>query len=286
MARWINQDRPVVFFDLETTGTNRTTDRIVEIGLIRMEPNGTERIFNSLVNPGIPIPEEATKVHGITDEKVTASPTFQAIADDINALMDKADIGGFNVARFDLDLLITEFKRINVDFDMADRRIFDALNIYHDREPRDLQAAHRFYCGEPLKDAHSALADTKATIRVLRGQFEKYPDLPTDPDMLHAECNKPRHPDAIDREAKLIMRNGEPTINFGQKYPGIPLYEIAKKDPGFLDWIVSKGDFSPEVKTVVADILCDMVHPDALERPSFARRKKVPAAPAVEETVK
>jgi DNA polymerase-3 subunit epsilon len=277
MARWINQDRPVVFFDLETTGTNRTTDRIVEIALVRIDAKGAERTFHSLVNPGIPIPEEASKVHGITDEAVKTAPAFKNLATEILAFMQNADLAGFNIARFDIEVLAAEFDRASAEFTTAERRIFDALNIYHDREPRDLQAAHRFYCGTPLEDAHSALADTKATIRVLRGQFERYPDLPTNPDELHAECNKPRRPDAIDREAKLIMRNGEPTINFGQKYPGVSLIDIAAKDPGFLDWMVFRGDFSPEVKAVVADVLCAMVHPDDLHRPS-RRRKAVSAA--------
>lgn len=281
MAHWLDQDRPVVFFDLETTGINRTADRIVEIGLVRIEKNGMERMFHSLVNPGIPIPEDAAKVHGITDAKVASSPTFKDIAGEIIALMDNADIAGFNVARFDAEMLVAELQRIGIEFSMTGRRVFDALAIFHDREPRDLSAAHLFYCGAPLDGAHSALVDAKAAVRVLRGQFMKYPDLPTNPDELHAACNKPKRPDAIDREGKLILKDGEPILNFGQKYPGVALRTIAERDPGFLDWMVSRGDFSAEVKTVVAGILCDVVHPDDLKRRSpFARRRTTESAPA------
>ncbi|MEK8023672.1 MAG: 3'-5' exonuclease [Candidatus Hydrogenedentota bacterium] len=257
MTRWIEQDRAVVFFDLETTGTNAKTDRIVEIALIRIEPNGIESTFHSLVNPGIPIPIETTRVHGISDQDVATAPSFQEIAERVAAFMGDSDIAGFNVVRFDLDLLVAEFQRVGVPFDREGRRAFDAMTIYHQRERRDLSAAHLFYCEKPLENAHSALADTQASLRIMRAQFDRYPDLPTDPDELNKVCNKPRHPDAIDRDAKLIRKNGEPVLNFGQKHAGEPLRVIAETDRGYLEWIAGRGDFSPEVKAVVAEVLAE-----------------------------
>lgn len=255
MKRWISADRPIVFFDLETTGISKATDRIIEIGVVHVDVKGTERTFQSYVNPGIPIPEGATRVNGITDAMVADAPTFKDISEELLALMDGADLGGFNVIRFDIELLAAEFLRHGHAFDMTGRRVFDALTIYHARERRDLSAAHEFYCNAPLEGAHSALADARASLNVLRGQFERYDDLPTNPDQLHALCNR----------SKLVMMDGEPALNFG-KYPGIKLSVIAESDPSYLDWIVSKGDFPLDVKTPVADVLCELVHPDSLRR--------------------
>lgn len=170
-------NRPIVFFDLETTGTNISSDRIVEISLIKLHPDGRVLEKTRRVNPEMHIPESATAIHHITDEDVASEPTFRQIASSLAQLISGCDIAGFNSNRFDIPLLDAEFERAGVDFDLTKSRFIDVQTIYHKKEPRTLVAAYRYYCDKNLEEAHSALADTRATMEVLMAQLERYDDL-------------------------------------------------------------------------------------------------------------
>jgi DNA polymerase-3 subunit epsilon len=245
-------ERPLAVFDLEATGTNPRTDRIVEVAVVRIFPDDRREVHAFRVNPGVPIPPEATQVHGITDADVARCPTFRDLAPRLLALFDGCDLGGYNCIRFDVPLLIEEFLRVGAQFPMEGRRLIDAQRIFHKREPRDLSAALAFYCKDTHEDAHGAEADALATIRVLEGQFERYPDLPRTAAELDRYCDL-RDPSWADREGRLRWVNGEITINFGKK-KGESLRETAKNDPGFLRWIL-KGDFPSDTKEIVQKAL-------------------------------
>lgn len=250
MSRRLRLERPLVVFDLETTGTSRRVDRIVEIAIIRREVSGEEKTYRSLVNPGISIPPEVIAVHGIDDAAVKDAPRFEQIADEVLGFFAGADIVGYNVLHFDLPFLAEEFRRVNRRFDVNGRHVIDPLTIFRNREPHSLAAAVKFFCGRELENAHSALADTRATLDVLDGQVARYEDLPESPAELHALCNKPRRKDSVDSEGKFIRRHGQPAFNFG-KYEGMLLSEVREKDPRYLDWIVDKSEMSEEVKSLV-----------------------------------
>lgn len=251
-------DRPLVCFDLETTGTDVQRDRIVQIALIRLEPGDRRRVFESLVNPGIKIPPSATAVHGIDDAQVRDAPGFAAILPEIELLLAGADIAGFNVARFDLPLLEAEIVRHGGRVDLTGSRVIDAMTIFHRQEPRHLEAALRFYCGRELEGAHSALADAEATLAVLDAQLARYPELPRDPGGLHVFCNQGNER-YLDRTRKLAWNEaGEAALNFG-KNRGRTLRELVDLDResgnSYLRWMVRDGDFSPEVKQIVLEAL-------------------------------
>jgi DNA polymerase-3 subunit epsilon len=243
--------RPLVCFDLETTGTDVARDRIVQIGLLRVEPAGSQRSYDTLVNPQMPIPAAATAVHGITDDDVADQPVFKQLAAEIAALFAEADILGFNAVRFDLPLLREEMARAGQPFEVANRRLLDALHIFHQKERRDLTAAYKFYCNKELVDAHSALADATATLEVLDAQLAWYEDLPRDVDGLHEFCN----PDAgkwVDSTRKFAWNErGEAAFAFG-KHRGRTLRDVATTTPDYFDWIVG-SDFSSEVKQIARE---------------------------------
>lgn len=239
-------------FDIESTGLNPRTDRIIELSVIRLEPDGRRREKTWLLNPGIPIPLETIAVHGITDDMVKDCPTFADAAGEILAFFRGCDLGGFGIGHLDIPLLEEEFARVNLYFNAQARRQFDAQRIFHRREPRDLSAAVRFYCGEELKDAHGAAADAEASLRVLEGEFRKYGDLPSDPDTLDRMLNE-RDPFALDRDGKLRWLDGEVSINFGKK-KGQKLRDLVRDEPSFLRWILH-GDFARDTKQVVRDAL-------------------------------
>jgi len=248
-------DRALVFFDCETTGTNPETDRLVEVALIRFEPGplhareGQPARF--LVNPGVPIPAEATAVHGFTDADVADCPPFSEIALALYRLFRDADLAGFGIRRFDCRLLVAEFQRAGGTFSLDGRRIIDALSLFHQREPRDLSAAVRFYLNEGHVNAHGAQEDVDATVRVLLAQLQHY-ELPRDVAALHALCTE-RKPHWLTEDGKIAWVNGAARVTFG-KNAGRTLTDLAGTDRGFLDWIVGK-DFAPDVKHLVREAL-------------------------------
>lgn len=243
--------RPLVFFDLETTGTNITQDRIVEISIVKLHPDGHTDTRTRRVNPQMHIPEEATAVHHITDADVADEPTFAQIAKSLAQLISGCDIAGFNSNRFDVPMLDEEFSRAGVDFDFSRVNFIDVQTIYHKREPRTLSAAYRFYCGKDLEGAHSACADTEATLEVLMAQLERYDDLPCDVKALAKEASQ--H-DNVDFVGRLIFDDkGREIINFG-KYKGRVAEEVLKADSGYYDWIM-KGDFPSNTKRAFTRIM-------------------------------
>ncbi|MBO5779963.1 MAG: 3'-5' exonuclease [Muribaculaceae bacterium] len=236
--------KPIVFFDLETTGLNITTDRIVEISLIKVMPNGEEIRRKRRINPEMHIPEEATAVHHISDEDVKDEPTFRQVAKSLAQMFVGCDIAGFNSNRFDIPMLDEEFQRANVDFDFSKARFIDVQTIFHKKEPRNLVAAYRFYCGKELEGAHSANADTEATYEVLKAQLERYPDLPNDVEKLAEFSSQNKN---VDFAGRLIYdEQNREVINFG-KYKGRVAQEVLMTDPSYYDWIV-KGDFTKNTK--------------------------------------
>jgi len=253
-TKHLKLDRPLVFVDLETTGVNTTTDRIVEMTVLKIHPDGSREEKSERVNPGIPISPGATKVHGITDEDVAEKPGFGQYAKSILSFLEGCDIGGFNAIRFDIPLLTAEFKRVGLDFEVADRHVVDPMVIFYQQEPRDLAAAYEKYCGKSLDNAHSSTADVHAATEIFEAQVRQYPDLPEGMAELHEICH-PREPDWIDDEGRLIQSEQGPLIAFG-KYNGRSLRDLAREDPGYLQWILSQ-DFSAQVKGLVDGALHD-----------------------------
>lgn len=249
----IKLDRPLVIFDIESTGTGIRTDRIVELAALRIEPDGTRTAKCWLVNPGMPIPKEATEIHRITDDDVKNCPTFEMIALEIELFFGTDyDLAGYNAARFDIPILIEEFSRAGIQFRIDARRILDAQKIFHAREPRTLGAALKFYCGKEHVDAHGAEADVLATWEVIQGQLKMYADLPRNMDALDRMFN-PADPLSADRAGRLRWQNGELTINFGKK-KGEKVKDLVTSDPSFLKWII-KNEFPQDTRKICADAL-------------------------------
>ena len=242
--------RPLVFFDLETTGTNITHDRIVEISIVKLMPDGTVVERSRRLNPEMPIPAEATAVHHITDDDVAGEPTFRQVAASLSKLLQGCDIAGFNSNRFDIPLLDQEFHRAGVDFDLNGVRFVDVQTIYHKKEPRTLVAAYRYYCGKELEEAHSALADTRATMEVLMAQLDVYDDLPVELNGLSEFANPNRNVDLLGR--LIYDDNKREVINFG-KYKGRLAEEVLASDPGYYNWIM-QGDFAQNTKNAFTRI--------------------------------
>ncbi len=248
-------DRPLAVFDLETTGIDPQKDRIVQIAIIRVEPDGSRRTFESLVNPEVPIPEGATAVHGIRDVDVANEPTFSQIRREVEAFLEGSDLGGFNSSRFDVPLLLAELNRSGSEEDFKDRRLIDAMAIFHRMERRDLTSAYRFYCNKELVGAHSALADTEATLAILEAQVARYEEVPAESEALHKFCN-PNQDKYADRSRKLVWNDqGEAEFTFG-KLKGRSLQSVVrnKSDRGYLEWMLNK-DFSEEIKGILREAL-------------------------------
>ena len=239
---------PLIIFDIESTGVSWRTDRIIDLALVKLLPNGKREQHTYRVNPGIPIPPESSAIHHIVDDDVKDCPTFDQLADDILSVIQDCDLGGYNIIRFDLPLLQEEFKRAKVLYSFAGARLIDAQRIFHQREPRDLSAALKYYCGEMHLGAHGALQDVLATVRVLEGQLERYSDLPRDMDALHDYCN-PRDPTWVDAQGKLKWSDRKIVINFGRNQ-GRPLRELVQTEPGFLQWIL-QNEFPDDMKTII-----------------------------------
>lgn len=251
----LNLKKPIVFFDLETTGVDITNDRIVEISFIKVLPSGEEIEKTRRINPGIPIPAEATAVHHITDDDVKDAPMFKQIARSLANEMVGCDIAGFNSNRFDIPMLDQEFQRAGVKFDFSKARFIDVQTIFHKKEQRTLVAAYRFYCGKELDGAHSANADTRATYEVLKAQLDRYEDLPNDMEELSKFSQQNRNVDFIGR---LVLNDkDEPVINFG-KYKGRLATEVLRQDPSYYDWIL-KGDFAQNTKDCFTRIKLSMM---------------------------
>ena len=250
--RFLTLDRPLAVFDIESTGLNPRTDRVIELAVVRLDPGGGRTERRWLLNPGVPIPAESTAIHGITDAMVRDAPRFEERAAEILAFFRDCDLGGFGLSKLDIPILEEEFARCGMFFNAAGRRLVDALRVYHRREPRDLAAAMRFYCGEELVGAHGAAADAAAALRVLEGEFARYPDLPTDPDAFDREIN-PRDPFNVDREGRFRWVDREATVNFGKK-KGSKLRALAAEDPSFLRWI-ARSDFPLDVRQLASDAL-------------------------------
>ena len=251
MFKW-QLEKPLIIFDIEATGVNPRTDRIIELSAMKLHPDQSRETHTVRVNPGVPIPPESANIHGITDADVAACQSFRDLAPRLFQLFDGCDLGGYNCIRFDVPILIEEFLRASINFSLDGRRIIDAQRIYHKREPRDLTAALAFYCNTQLLNAHGAEADTLATLQVFEGQFQRYPDLPRDIGTLHKYCDL-RDPSWADRDGKLRWVDGAITINFGKK-KGESLIRLASTDRGFLRWML-KGDFASDTKQLVTKAL-------------------------------
>ena len=246
----LNLVKPIIFFDLETTGTDISKDRIVEICYIKVMPDGREMEYTKRINPEMHIPEGASAVHGIFDADVKDCPTFKEVAREIANEFEGCDVAGFNSNRFDLPLLAEEFLRAQVDIDLSRLRAIDVQVLYHKREPRTLSAAYKFYCGENLEDAHSALADTRATYNVLKAQLDHYEDLPNDMEALSKESSFTNN---VDFAGRIVYdANGNEVFNFG-KYKGMPVDAVLDRDPGYYGWMMN-GDFSLNTKQVLTRI--------------------------------
>ncbi len=247
----LNLKNPLVFFDLETTGINIVTDRIVEISFVKIYPNGKEECKTRRINPEIPIPKEASDVHGITDDDVKDCPTFKAIAKSLAAQIEGCDLAGFNSNRFDIPLLAEEFIRAGVEIDLNRRKFVDVQTIFHKMEQRTLSAAYKFYCNKSLENAHTAEADTLATYEILKAQLDRYPDeLQNDIDFLSKYSSFNNNVDFAGR--MIYNEEGKEVINFG-KYKGKLVTEVLKKDPGYYSWIMN-GDFSLNTKKMLTEI--------------------------------
>jgi DNA polymerase-3 subunit epsilon len=243
---------PIVFFDLEATGTDRQRDRIVEIGALRISGNGAIETYEKRLDPGVKIPREATAIHGITDDHVRGLPTFADVAAEVLAFFEGADLAGYNIRAFDVPLLLREFERAKLPFPLKGRRIVDAQTIFFKKEPRDLGAAVRFFSGRDHTRAHNALADVVAAAEVLAGQMERYADLPKALVAL-AEFSTPAEGRFVDPDKRFFWRDGEAVFNFGDMR-GTPLAEVAQSNPGYLEWMLRR-DFPEEAKQIARDAL-------------------------------
>lgn len=258
------EQKPMVFFDLETTGTNIMTDRIVELSVVKLYPNGERETRTRRINPGMHIPEEATAIHHISDADVANEPSFRNIAKNFYIFLEDCDLAGYNIVKFDLPVLTREFQRAGLSFSLEGRRVIDVYAIFCRMEPRSLTAAYKFFCGKKLEGAHGALADTEATAEVFEAQLKRYrdpgyhdlpeniPAFPANLDELHEFC-KSQAPDWIDANGRFKWRGAEAVVAFG-RHSGTPLRTIAAESPDFLQWIL-KADFPEDVRKIASDAL-------------------------------
>ncbi len=246
----LNLKNTIVFFDLETTGINISSDRIVEFAAIKINLDGAEETLRYVINPEMHIPKKTSEIHGFYDEDVKDSPTFKEVAKKVAKFIEGCDLGGYNSNKFDIPLIAEEFIRAGVDIDMKKRKFVDVQTIFHKKEKRTLGAAYKFYCDKELEDAHSALADTRATYEVLLSQLDRYPDLKNDVDYLAEFSSYTKHADFAGRLA--YDEDGDECINFG-KYKGKKVKDVISSDPGYYGWIM-QGDFPLYTKKVFTNI--------------------------------
>ena len=245
--------RAIAFFDLETTGTDPATDRVVEIAVLRLEADGSRETRTRRVNPERPIPAEASAVHGIRDEDVRLAPPFRRIARSLLEFLGDADLAGFNILRFDVPLLDREFRDCGLDLALAHRRVVDVMAIFHRKEPRDLSAAVRFYLGHEHGAAHSAEGDVVVAAAVLDAQLERYPDVPREVAELDRWLRPAQRGDAADGTGKFVWRNGEVVFSFG-RHAGRALREVAREHEDYLQWIL-RTDFPADARQIVEGAL-------------------------------
>ena len=242
--------RPLAFIDLETTGINLSCDRIVEIAIVKIFPDGTKQVKRKILNPQIPIPQGSSDVHGITDDMVKDSPSFKEVANELKQFIDNADLSGYNSNRFDIPLLMEEFLRAGIEFDMNNRRMVDVQHVFHMMEKRTLGAAYQFYCNKELFDAHSAEADATATWEILEAQTIRYQNLGNTLDSILKFTGEEK---IVDFARRMIMDNEVEVFNFG-KYKGKPVADVLKAEPQYYDWMM-KGEFPLHTKKKLTEIL-------------------------------
>lgn len=245
--------RPIVFFDLETTGADSAKDRIVELACVKLKMDGTRDSFIKRLNPGIPISAEATSIHGITDEDVKDAPAFKQIARQLFDWMKNCDLGGYNSSKFDLPVLAEEFLRAGINVDFTERHMIDVQQVFFKMESRTLTAAYNFYCNKALENAHSAEADILATIEVLEAQLDKYQELVNDVKALHDFTCGDQY---VDYARRIVVKDGHAVFNFG-KYKGRKVEEIFAQEPQYYDWMM-QADFPLHTKQKISDILNKM----------------------------
>lgn len=245
----IQLTKPLAFIDLETTGISLGSDRIVEIAIIKILPDGNKSVKRKLINPQMPIPQSASDIHGITDDMVKDAPTFKQVANELKQILDGCDLGGYNSNRFDIPILMEEFIRAEVEFDMKGRKLVDVQQIFHKMEQRTLSAAYKFYCNKVLEGAHSAEADAQATYEVLEAQVEKYPELGNTIDSILKVIGDDI---IVDFARRFVMDNGVEVFNFG-KFKGKPVAEVLQAEPQYYDWMM-KGDFPQHTKQKLTEI--------------------------------
>lgn len=246
--------RPLAVIDIEATGMNLSTDRIVEIAIVKIMPDGRKLVKRKLLNPEIPIPPACTEIHGITDEMVKDAPTFRNVANEIKQFIENADLAGYNSNRFDIPLLAEEFLRVTLDFDFRNRKLIDVQKIFHTMEQRTLSAAYKFYCNGTLENAHSAEADASATWDVLQSQVKKYPQLGLTIESI-LKCIGEEN--TVDFARRMIMENGREIFNFG-KHKGRPVTDVLKAEPQYYDWMM-KGDFPLHTKQKLTEVFNRMM---------------------------
>jgi DNA polymerase-3 subunit epsilon len=246
--------RPLAVIDLETTGTNVASDRIIEIAIIKVFPDKTTQSKVKRIQPGMPIPAGSTAIHGIKDEDVKDAPTFKQAAHELKQFMENCDLAGYNSNRFDIPLLVEEFLRADIEFDVSKRKLVDVQRIFHLMEKRTLGAAYKFYCDKQLENAHSAEADALATYEILEAQLGRYEQLQEDIESL-ADFTKEE--DYIDFARRLVMQGGQEVFNFG-KYKGRPVRDVLKAEPQYYDWMM-KADFPLNTKQKLSEIFHNMM---------------------------
>ncbi len=243
--------RPIAFFDLETTGVNLSTDRIIEVAIIKILSDGTRQVKRKLLNPGIPIPPETTAIHGITDEMVKDAPSFKQCGNELKQFIENCDMGGYNSNRFDIPILMEEFLRAGMEVDLSACRMVDVQHIFYKMEPRTLTAAYKYYCDKELVDAHSAEADVNATIDVFMSQIERYPQMGKSLDSILAVIGEDK---VVDYARRFIFdEKGVEVFNFG-KHKGRPVIDVLKAEPQYYDWMI-RGDFPLHTKQKLTEIL-------------------------------
>ena len=246
----LNLKRPIAFFDLETTGISVGSDRIVEISILKVNPDGSKDIKTKRINPTIPIPPQSTAIHGISDLDVKDAPTFKAVAHELNQFLHGCDLGGYNSNKFDIPLLVEEFLRVDVDFEVKGRKFVDVQNIFHKKEQRTLSAAYKFYCQKEIINAHSAEADIIATQEILEAQLDKYSDLKNEIDFLHEFSTQVPN---VDLAGRIIYnKEGVEVFNFG-KHTGKSVETIFKTEPSYYNWMMT-GDFPLYTKKIITQI--------------------------------
>lgn len=246
----LNIKNPLLFFDIESTGLNVSKDRIVEISMVKVMPNGDREIKTRRINPTIPISPEATAVHGITDDDVKDEPTFAQVAKSMAAWMEGCDIAGYNSTKFDIPMLTEEFLRCGINLDLRKRKLIDVQVIFYRNEPRTLTAAYKFYCGKNLEDAHSAAADTMATLEVLESQLDRYPELQNDVSFLADYTAREK---MLDYAGRFVLNDKDvPVFNFG-KHKGKPIIEVLRTEPSYYSWMMD-GDFTLDTKQILTKL--------------------------------